>query len=615
MTRTSGLYRLKRDHLAQGFSPARRPRGAALKGCATSESCAHGRPTVPNQRTHATRLALGLLLTLAVSNGLIAQSAQELYQRGLVQEHANGDLKQAIALYAQAAQTAGRDRALAAKALIRIGSSREKLGAEAEAESAYAGVVRAYPEQHAEVAIAQERLTAFHRATRAGAAPARSASMSDVSSLTRPLVESYCAVCHHAGNRSGGLDLDSLSRREVGENPALWEKVTRRLRARRDPPVGAPRPDDATYRSVVSRLERALDAASAANRTLPPVERVPDSELAARLATMLWNGAADAPLIEAARRGDLHDPAALNRQVLRMLRDPRSVSLVDNFFAPWLSLEKLKTAQPDPSLYPQFDAELVEAMATETRLFLQSQLREDRDAVELWTANYTYVNERLGRHYGLSGISGTEFRRVTWLDTNRAGLLGQAGPLTALSVAARTSPTVRGLYVLTRFLGMDAPSPPASVPPLAEGPANRGATMRDRMIDHKNNPSCASCHGLFDPLGLALENFDAAGGWRITDGGSPIDASGAFIDGTRFNGPAELRAGLLKYRDAYYAGVTQQLLAYALKRGGKAGRVYDYEMPAVRKIVRDAAANGYRWSSILAGIGASAPFQMKNVVP
>jgi hypothetical protein len=476
-------------------------------------------------------------------------------------------------------------------------------------------VVRAYPEQRAEVAIAQERLTGLQRATRAGAAPTHSTSMSDVSSLTRPLVESYCASCHNAGNRAGELDLDSLSRRGVSENPALWEKVTRRLRARRDPPIGAPRPDDATYRSVVSRLEQALDAAYAANRTLPPVERVPDSELAARLATFVWNGAPDAPLLEAARHGDLHDPAELNRQVLRMLRDPRSVSLVDNFFAQWLSLDKLKTAQPDPSLYPQFNAELVQAMATETRLFLQSQLHEDRDAVELWTANYTYINERLGRHYGLSGISGREFRRVTWPNTNRAGLLGQAGPLTALSVAARTSPTVRGLYVLTRFFGTDAPSPPANVPPLAEGPANRPATMRERMIAHKINPSCASCHGMFDPLGLALENFDATGGWRITDGGSPIDASGTFIDGTRFNGPAELRAGLLKYRDAYYTGVTQQLLAYALNRGGKAGRVYDYEMPAVRKIVRAAAAHGYRWSSILAGISASAPFQMKNIVP
>ena len=330
--------------------------------------------------------------------------------------------------------------------------------------------------------------------------------------------------------------------------------MTRRLRARRDPPVGAPRPDDATYRSVVSRLEEALDAAYAANRTLLPVERVTDTELAARLATFLWNGVPDAPLLEAARRGDLHDPAALNRQVLRMLRDPRSVSLVDNFFAPWLSLDRLKTAQPDPSLYPQVDAELLQAMDTETRLFLQSQLRDDRDAVELWTANYTYVNERLGRHYGLSGISGKEFRRVTWPDTNRAGLLGQAGPLTALSMASRTSPTVRGVFVLTRFLGMDAPAPPANVPPLAEQPASRRARCAIACWPTRPIRPARAVMRMFDPLGLALENFDATGGWRITDGGSPIDASGTFIDGTRFNGPAELRAGLLKYRDAYYTG-------------------------------------------------------------
>jgi hypothetical protein len=558
---------------------------------------------------------LAVLLTLAVPIGVLAQSAQELYQRGLVQEHANGDLTQAIALYVRAAQTAGSDRPLAAKALIRMAGSQEKLGEHAKAASAYAQLVRAYPEQRTQVSIAQDRLRALRQATRAGAAPTRTASLSDVSSLTRPLFDSYCASCHNAGNRAGGLDLDSASRRNVSENPALWEKVTRRLRARRDPPVGAPRPDDATYRSLVSRLEGVLDAAYASNTTLLPVERVSDTELAARLATFLWNGVPDALLLEAARRGDLRDPAALNRDVLRMLRDPKSASLVDNFFAPWLSLDTLKTAQPDPSQYPQFDAELLRAMDTETRLFLQSQLRDDRDAVELWTANYTYVNERLGRHYGLSGLSGNEFRRVTWRSTNRAGLLGQAGPLTALSVAARTSPTVRGLFVLTRFLGMDAPSPPANVPPLAERPANQAGTMRDRMMAHKTNPSCANCHAMFDPLGLALENFDATGGWRTTDGGSLIDASGTFIDGTRFNGPAELRAGLLKYRDAYYTGVTQQLLAYALNRKERAGRVYDYEMPAVRKIVRDASTHGYRWSSILAGIGASAPFQMKHLVP
>ena len=464
---------------------------------------------------------LGLLLMLAAPVALVAQSAQELYQRGLVHEHADGDLQQAIALYARVAQAAGRDRALAARALGRMAGSYEKLGRDAEAADAYAELVRAYPEQRAEVAIARERLRALRRVARAGAG----------------------------------------------------------------------------------------------DRAVLPVERAAGAELAARLATFLWGGVPDAPLLEAGRRGELYDPDALQRQVLRMLRDPKSIGLIDNFFAPWLSLDRLKTARPDPSLFPRADAELLQAMAAETRLFLHSQLREDRDAVELWTADYTFVNESLARHYALSGISGTEFRRVAWPDTNRAGLLGQAGPLTALSTASRTSPTVRGLYVLTRFLGIDAPSPPANVPPLAERPDNPKGTMRDRTMAHKSNPSCTSCHALFDPLGLALENFDATGAWRTTDGGSPIDASGAFMDGTRFNGPAELRAGLLKYRDAYYTGVTKRLLAYALKRKGKIGRVYDYEMPAVRKIVRDASAHGHRWSSILTGITASAPFQMKTVVP
>jgi hypothetical protein len=467
------------------------------------------------------RVGLCVLVALVVPIGLAAQSAQELYQRGLVEEHARGDLKQAIALYAQAAQAAGKDRALAAKSLIRMAGSQEKLGADKEAASTYAGVVRAYPEQRTEVAIAQKRLTAL-RSTRAGA--------------------------------------------KVHEEPLAEE-------------------------------------------------RAPATELAARLAMFIWNGAPDGPLLEAARRGDLDDAAALNQEVLRMLRDDRSVSLVDNFFTAWLALDRLRTAQIDPAVFPQFDTELRQAMGTETRLFLESQLREDRDAVELWTADYTYVNERLARHYGLSGVSGKEFTRVTWPNTNRGGLLGQAGPLTALSNGARTSPTKRGLYLWTRFLGMDAPAPPANVPSLAEGPRTPPDTMRERMMVHKTNPSCASCHGRFDPLGLALENFDAIGAWRVADGGAPIDASGMLMDGTRFNGPAELRAGLLKYREAYYTSVTQQLLAYALNRKGQARRIYDYEMPAVRKIVRDASARGYRWSSILAGIAASAPFQTKTLVP
>jgi tetratricopeptide (TPR) repeat protein len=563
------------------------------------------------------KVILGIVLSLALSHALVAQNAQELYQRGLAQEHANGNLNEAIKLYSQAAKTAGKDRALAAKALIRLAGCEEKLGHQTEAADAYAEIVRAYPEQRAEASIAQGRLNQLRRTSSANSQNSQTRGPADASVLTGPF-ESYCTNCHNAANRAGGLDLGSLNARNVSENTSMWENVLRRLRARRDPPLNLPRPDDTTYRSVISKLEKALDGAYSANSPLNPAERVAevgDAEWAGRIATLLWGAAPDASLLEDARNGRLHDPAVLNRQVIRMLRDSKSVSLVSNFLEPWLSLDKLEKTPFDPAVFPQADPELLQSMATETRLFLESQLREDHGALELWTANYTYLNDRLARHYGITGISGNGFQRVTWRDTNRAGILGMSGPLAALSFPSRTSPTKRGIYVLTKFLAINAPAPPANVPPMPETPAAREQSMRDRLTAHKVNPSCANCHGAFDPLGLALENFDGLGQWRTTDGAAPIDASGAFIDGTRFNGPAEFRAGLLKYSDAYYANVTQQLLAYALNRKGRAGRLYDYEMPSVRAIVRSAAAKDYRWSSIISGVITSAPFRMKTLVP
>jgi hypothetical protein len=550
----------------------------------------------------------GIVLSLALSFGLAAQNAQELYQRGLVQEHANGNLDEAIKLYSQAAKTAGKDRALAAKALIRLAGSKEKLGRQTEAADAYAEVVRSYPEQRTEVSIAQDRLNQLRRAL---ALPSQKSSqtraLTDVSGLTAPLFESYCISCHNGANRSGGLDLGSLNARNVGEKTSIWENILRRLRARQVPPPNSPRPDDKTYRSVVSKLEQALDDAYSANSPLNLAEHVTDAEWATRIAALVWDAAPDASLLEDARNGSLADPIALNRQVIRMLRDPKSANLVTNFLEPWLMIDQLDKTPIDPELLP--------SMKTETRLFLQSQLREDHGMLELWTANYTYVNDRLARHYGMTGISGKEFQRVGWRDTNRAGILGMSGPLAVLSSPSRTSPTRRGIYVLTKFLGMDAPAPPANVPPIADSAADRVRSMRDRMTAHKVNASCATCHGAFDPLGLALENFDGIGQWRTTDGGTRIDVSGAFADGTRFDGPAEFRAGLLKYRDAYYANATQQLLAYAVNRKGRAGRLYDYEMPSVRAIVRSAAAKDYRWSAIISGVITSAPFRMKNLVP
>jgi tetratricopeptide (TPR) repeat protein len=558
---------------------------------------------------------LGVLLTVALSLALMAQNAQELYQRGLVQEQANGNLQEAIKLYSEAAKTAGKDRALAAKALIRIANCQEKLGHSAEAAAAYSEALLTYPEQRAEVTIALDRLNELRRTSFADSQKPQSDGLKDVSALTGPLFESYCTNCHNAESKSGGLDLSSLNARNVSENTSAWENILRRLRARRDPPRDSPRPDERTYRSVISRLEQALDGAYSPKSGLNLAEYATDTEWATRIAALIWGSAPDASLLDDARKGRLKDPDVLNRQVIRMLRDPKSVSLVANFLEPWLSLDQRSKSPIDPALLSQSDPELIQSMQMETRLFLESQLREDHGVLELWTANYTYVNDRLARHYRMPGISGREFQRVEWRDPSRAGILGMSAPLAALSYPSRTSPVKRGIYVFTKFLGMDVPAPPANVPPLQDNSVVRGQSMRDRLTAHKVNTSCANCHATFDPLGLALENFDSIGQWRLGEGGATIDASGAFIDGTLFDGPAELRAGLLKYSDAYYMNVTQQLLAFALNRKGRAGRLYDYEMPSVRAIVRSAAAKDYRWSSIVLGVVTSAPFRMKNLVP
>jgi hypothetical protein len=529
-----------------------------------------------------TALLLAVLLALG-------QNPQELYQRGLAQEQASGNLKEAIKLYSQVIQSAGKDRALAAKALVRIAGAHEKLGQQAEATAAYTDVLQKYPDQRDQVALAQEHL-------------GTKSNLQDVSAVTGPLFQNYCVTCHNGTKKSGGLDLGTLNAKDVGENTTIWETVLRRLQARRDPP-SQPRPDDKTYVAVISKLSMALDSTYPTNKT---ADRVTDTELATRIATFLWGTAPDASLLEDARNGKLNGPT-LERQIARMLKDPKSSHLVSDFFEPWLSLNRLKPG-------PQLDVDLVQSMQTETRLFLESQVRLDRDALELWTANYTFVNERLARHYGMSGISGKDFRSAQWPDSKRAGILGQAGPLAVLSSGGRTSPVMRGIFVMRQFLGLDPSAPPPNVPPLPEPDNDRPGSLRERMEAHARNPVCANCHSGIDVYGFALENFDAIGQWRTSDSGFAINASGTFPDGTRFNGPAELRAGLLKYRDAYYSNVTKQLLAYALNRKLE-GRVYDYEMPSVRAIVQAASVKDYRWSSIINGIVSSAPFQMKNLVP
>jgi hypothetical protein len=396
-----------------------------------------------------------------------------------------------------------------------------------------------------------------------------------------------------------------LNTSNVSQNTAIWEKILLRLRARRDPPMGARRPDEATLQSAVSTLELALDQAYPVNASLNTAERVSDAELASRIAKFIWNGGPDAVLLDTVQRGTLRNPAVLEQQVRRMLRDSKANALVTEFFDRWALSDALDKVQ-------SVDESLRQALGAETRLFLQSQIREDHNALDLWTANYSFLNEQLARHYGISGVSGNEFQRITFADNRRAGILGQGSFLTVSSMNNRTSPVERGKMVLSMFLGIGPPDPPPNVPPVK---TDDSRPIRGRMEEHRSNPACMNCHVTFEPLGLALENFNLTGQWRNTDGGAPIDASGTFVDGTRFNGPAELRQGLLKYRDAYYTNITQKLLGYALRRQARAWSVYDYEMPSVRAVIREAAANDYRWSSIILGIVRSTPFQMKTRVP
>jgi hypothetical protein len=422
------------------------------------------------------------------------------------------------------------------------------------------------------------------------------------------MFETYCTPCHNQNHRTAGLALDSLNTNNVSENTAVWERVLRRLRARRDPPLGARRPDEAAYQAAVSTMELALDQAYPVNSSLNTALRVSDADLASRIAKFIWNAAPDSVLLEAAQRGRLREPAVLEQQVQRMLRDPKAGSLATDFLKRWLVW--------DFGTHPADDG-LRQAFETETRLFLDNQIHDDHNALDVWTANYSFINDRLARHYGISGVSGSEFRRVVFTDNLRAGILGQGSFLTLSSSTDRTSPVERGKMILEMFFGVAPPDPPPNVPPI-KAEDNRpvqARPMRIRMEEHRTNAACNSCHMSFEPIGLALENFNFVGQWRSTDGGAPIDASGMLVDGTKFNGPAELRAALLKYRDAYYSNVIQKMLGYSLGREARAWRVYDYEMPSVRAIVREAAGADYRWSSIVLGIVKSTPFQMKTVVP
>ena len=351
------------------------------------------------------------------------------------------------------------------------------------------------------------------------------------------------------------------------------------------------------------RIER--DPVSVAPNT---VYRLTDLELASRLSFFLWSSIPDDQLLDVAIQGKLKNREVLERQVRRMLADPRSDALVSNFAGQWLYLRNLRSVLPDAGAFPEFDENLRRSFQRETELFLESNIREDRGLLELLSANYTFLNERLAHHYGIPNIYGSHFRRVTLTDENRWGLMGQGSILTVTSYANRTSPVARGKWLLENVLGTPPPPPPPNVPSLKENGENgKFFSMRQQMEQHRANPACAVCHTRMDPLGFAMENFNGIGEWRTTDANAPIDASGSLPDGTKFKGPAELRKVLLSKPEQFVNTVTEKLLTYALGRGFEY-----YDEPAVRKIIRDAAPYNYSWSSLILGIVNSTPFQAKR---
>jgi len=348
-----------------------------------------------------------------------------------------------------------------------------------------------------------------------------------------------------------------------------------------------------------------------ANAAAGAAYRISDLELASRLSFFIWSSIPDDELLGIAASGKLKAPAVLEQQVNRMLADSRSASMVTNFAAQWLYLRDIEAKQPDEVLFPNWDETLRVGFRRETELFLESILRENRSVLDLLTANYTFVNERLAKHYGIPNVIGSWFRRVTLPEGSpRGGLLGQGSILTITSYANRTSPVLRGKWVLENLLAAPPPPPPPNVPALkTEGPEpGKTLTMREAMVQHRANPACAGCHARMDPIGFAMENFDAVGKWRDRDSENRIDASGALADGTTFEGMPGLRKLLVDRSGEFVSAVAEKLLMYAV---GRNLQYYDASM--VREIVRGAAPSNYTLSSLVLGVVKSVPFQMRKL--
>jgi mono/diheme cytochrome c family protein len=421
-------------------------------------------------------------------------------------------------------------------------------------------------------------------------------------------------VCDPAGNETACATkiLSALARRAyrrslTNEDVRLLVGFYRSARAQGDFDAGIRAGIEMVLVSPDFLFRISRDPAGAAPGT---AYALPDVELASRLSFFLWSSIPDDELLDAAIRGKLHEPAVLDRQVRRMLGDKRArTALVQNFFASWLQTRNVSLLTPDLNQkFPWFDDNLRVAFIKEMELFLDAQLKEDRGIVDLLTSNQTFLNEQLARHYGVAGVYGSHFRPVTLTDENRFGLLGKAALLSVTSYSTRTAPTIRGKYLLENILAAPPPPPPPDIPALEETSKDgKARSVRDMLEAHRRNPVCASCHARMDPMGLSLENFDAIGQWRTTDAGTPINASGVLLDGTKVDGPAALRRALVAQQEQFVGAVTDKLLTYAIGRG-----LEHYDAPAIRGVVRAAAADDYRWSSTILALVKSAPFRMRR---
>jgi hypothetical protein len=411
------------------------------------------------------------------------------------------------------------------------------------------------------------------------------------------ILETYCAGCHNGVMHSpSGAILDRFDLAAIAENPGLWARAYRQLQAGTMPPVGATRPDRQGYGVLLASIEAGLDAAA------PRSADANSQEIAARLAGLVWNSAPDAALLRAAQNNELAHPAVLEQQVQRLLADDRAESFVSRFFFPWLGLDQLDKAEPDPKYFPDYQASLRTSMLRETELFVRSQLRDDRDPVELWSADYTFLNEQLARHYGVPGISGSEFRRAS-SSPERTGLLGQGSILMATSRHGQdqrfTSPAARSTWLRSHFLGAAAPQPFPGAQPVKPG---LPTTPQVRALPAE---PCGHCHRNFFPLGYALENFDTIGRWRTDDQEGPVDASGAYVDGTPANGIVGLRTVLLQYPEAFRTTITEKLLAYSADKPANRWTVTPGTLVRARRVL--GGSRPARWSSIIAAVVRTKP--------